>query len=382
MPSGDDLYQISRTIPPHLFKPMAVSISQNLSAKFRTLSFVCALLVVLLHAYTQTMDSMTGPLHLAGWFLSVGICGIAVPFFFIVSGYLLAHQADDGIPFSKLVTKRLKSLGLPYLYWCLLYTFSYVAFTVYGNHIAGRMLNTNTSLVLPLTNWQNPFRLFGFDMFLFPANGPLWYVRNLLMLVLVSPLLLKAMKRKVIALVLLGAFLICYLGHFLIPRPWWQFFQTGFSFKGLLFFALGIYLKRFPVYWKPNLAMTLGFCLVWFLLAWPWKLPSSYAFLCLHLSFPVGCLALWYLYDFLPFRLILEKMRVTKYSFFIFASHYAILNILFCQKACDLLKKHLINSELMIYLLRFIVTAVLSIVLAYLLERFIPKLYKALTGGR
>ena len=361
---------------------MAVSIPQKLSAKFKGVSFICALLVVLLHSYTQAMDSTTGALHLFGWFLCVGICGIAVPFFFIISGYLLAYQVDDGVPYSRLVTKRLKSLGLPYLYWCLIYTVTYVAFTIYGNHLAGRPLDTNTSLILPLTSWQNPFRLFGFDMFLFPADGPLWYVRNLMLLVIASPLLLVTMKKKATSLIILAIFAFLYIVHFMIPRPWWQFFETGFSTRGFLFFSLGIYLKRFPVSWKPNLGTTLGLCLVWFLLAWPWKIPHDYAYILLHLAYPVGCLSLWYIFDFLPFIDILENTLVVKYSFFIFASHYAILNILFCQKACDLLKRHVMNSELMVYVLRFVVTAVVSIALAYILEHFMPKLYKALTGGR
>ena len=361
---------------------MPISISQQLSSKFRTLSFICALLVVLLHAYNPLMDSNAGFLHLAERLLSIGICGIAVPFFFIVSGYLLAHQADDGIPYSKLVTKRLKSLGLPYVYWCLIYTFTYVAFTVYGNHLAGRQLNANTSLVLPLTHWQNPFRIIGFDFFLFPADGPLWYVRNLILLVLASPFLLMAMKRKTTSQILLTIFAVFYFMHFLIPRPWWQFFQTGFSFKGLLFFSIGIYLKRFPVQWKPNLITILSICLTWLLLAWPWTFPPHFAFIILHLSFPIGCIALWYVYDFLPFRKKLEDIHPMKYSFFIFASHYAILNILFCQKACDLLRKRIMDSELMIYVLRFIIPVMISIALAYILERFIPKLYRALTGGR
>ena len=361
---------------------MPVSISQALSAKFKGISFICAMLVVLLHAYNPSMDSMAGPFHLIGHFLSIDICGIAVPFFFIISGYLLACQIDSGASYSQLVTRRLKSLGLPYLYWCLIYTFTLVAFTIYGNHLAERPLNTNTPLILPLTSWQNPFRLLGFDFSQFPACGPLWFVRNLILLALVSPILWAILRHRGTSLIFLAVLAPFFFVHFTIHRPWWQFWQIGFSFKGLFFFSSGIYLRRFPVPWKPSLAIALSICMVWLLLAWPWGIPKNSAFVILHASFPIGCLALWYIYDFLPFRKSLENMHAVKYSFFIFVSHYAILNMLFCQKSCDLLKKHHVSNELTIYALRFIITAAFSIFLAQILERLAPKLYRALTGRR
>lgn len=362
---------------------MSVSISKDLSSKIKSVSFICALLVVLLHAYDQELLYENGKFTFyLEKILSLGLCGIAVPFFFVISGFLLAHQYDSGVPYSQLLKKRLKSLGKPYILWCILYVITYVAFTIYGNHLAGRVLNDNTCLKMPLYSWENPFRILGFDLFDFPSNGPLWYIRNLFFLVFLSSIIMMAMKTKTSGIIVILLSFILYILHFTIPRPWWQFFQTGFSFKGLLFFSIGIYLKRFPITWKPGFAVSLLLCLAWLAFALPWKLSSHLGFVVLHVSFIIGCIALWSVYDYIPLHGKLESWHCAKYSFFIYASHYAILNMLFCQKACVLIKKHICNSDLLIYLARFVVPVVIAIALAYFLERYMPKIYRALTGGR
>ncbi len=360
---------------------MSIPISRELSAKIRVLSFVCSLFVILLHAYAISISDTNCPIHIIKRFLSVGLSGIAVPFFFVVSGFMLAHQYDSGVPYQNLLKKRWFSLGKPYLLWNIIYTFTYVAFTILGNYLAKRALNVNTSLVLPILKIQNIFRVFGINLFHFPSNGPLWYVRNLILLVVISPLILSLLGKQKKGLIFLLLVTLLYLSHFLIPRPWWQFFQTGFSFKGLLFFSIGIYLKRYPIEWRPTLFGALFICILWFLMAWPWSFSLDFAFIILHCSFIIGCIAIWFIYDYLPFRSTLEHSPIIKYSFFVYVSHYAILNMLFCQKAYNIYIK-VLKSEIILYVLCFAVTASLAITFAYLLEHFFPKIYNSLTGNR
>ena len=362
---------------------MSISISKNSSEKIRAVSLICAFLVVLLHAYDQHLTVEDNPLAwYAGKFLSGGLASIAVPFFFIVSGFLLTKQHDGGMAYGDLLKRRLRSLGVPYVIWCLLYAMTYMLFTIWGNKLAGRPLNFNTCLALPLSSWQNPFRIFGFDLNGFPAAGHLWYIRNLLLLVIVSPLLLSLMKSKTTGWCAVAVAAVPYFCHFIIPERFWQFFESGFSFRGLLFFMIGIQLARFPLNWRPNLFVALSVCLVWFVSAWPWGLAKTTAFVVFHLSFIVGCVAMWSIYDFLLGHEKLGSWHGAHYSFFIYASHYAILNMLFCQKACSLIQRHIVDSDLLIYVIRFVVPVVLAIALAYFLERYMPKIYRVLTGGR
>ncbi|MBQ9445632.1 MAG: acyltransferase family protein, partial [Victivallales bacterium] len=108
---------------------------------------MCTVLIVLLHAYEESLLSASN--HCSFYvakFLSMGISQTAVPFFFIISGFLLACQYDGGIPYSQLVKKRFISLGKPYVYWCILYALAYLLFAFWGNHLSGRALTENTWL--------------------------------------------------------------------------------------------------------------------------------------------------------------------------------------------------------------------------------------------
>jgi hypothetical protein len=46
------------------------------------------------------------------------------------------------------------------------------------------------------------------------------------------------------------------------------------------------------------------------------------------------------------------------------------------------MRKQIIDSDWLIYFLRFLVPLSISFGLAFVLERYFPKLYRALTGGR
>ena len=122
-----------------------------------------------------------------------------------------------------------------------------LVFTMIGNHFAGRPLNSNTCLILPLTSWKNPFRIFGFDMFIVPICGPLWYVRNLLLLFILFALLQKLFKYRIVGGISLALLTCCYFMHSLKyeTEPWWRLLETGFAVRGILFFSAGIYFKRF-----------------------------------------------------------------------------------------------------------------------------------------
>ena len=94
-----------------------------ISAKVANMSFVCALLVVLIHT-TVRADSASS----LWWFKSVGrefVCKIGVPFFFVASGYYLAAHWQDARWYGREIRKRVRTLLVPFVCLAMLGLFIY-----------------------------------------------------------------------------------------------------------------------------------------------------------------------------------------------------------------------------------------------------------------
>ena len=155
------------------------SIGEMLSRKIAFSSFICACMVVIDHSDGKTVEG-----GLAWWieeFVSNGLCQMAVPFFFVISGFFLAGHVGQGNWWRIEVAKRVKSLLVPMLLW------SAVGIVI-------SMYETSASI---FTDWplmrfatcvgMNPFRM--------PEVSSLWYLRALFMLVVISPPLVWCVQR-------------------------------------------------------------------------------------------------------------------------------------------------------------------------------------------
>ena len=120
---------------------MHQGISQEISQKIKNMSLLCALLVVSIHvSWPQE------PLS-AGWFLSIaikeGYARIAVPFFFVVSGFLLAGHFDEEKWWHHEVGKRVRTLVVPFLIWSLVALVTSVPLSIIADLIAHRPFGTS-----------------------------------------------------------------------------------------------------------------------------------------------------------------------------------------------------------------------------------------------
>ena len=81
------------------------------------MAVVCACIVALSHVGYNTAAGSA-----AWWFVRLtryGLCCLAVPFFFAVSGYFLSRHFDERGWWLRETGKRVTSLLLPYLLWCI-----------------------------------------------------------------------------------------------------------------------------------------------------------------------------------------------------------------------------------------------------------------------
>lgn len=218
-----------------------VAVGPTLSQAFRVLSLICALLVVMIHV----------PVDLAlpsGWWTSrifhAGVCGMAVPFFFFAAGFFLAGHCAEAGWWRREVTKRCKSLLIPYIVFGVLY-----AVIMYGMVRWSSCLYDSTwTKAENLAFVSNPLNILG----LVPTGRPvlklLWFVRGLFVFVVLSPLVWFAVRgRSGLGFVLLA--LSCFFGVKLMTLPGLQLgsekmFGMGvLPLGGLFHFSAGMFMR-------------------------------------------------------------------------------------------------------------------------------------------
>ena len=122
-----------------------------ISQKFKFYSFISMLLLVFVHGYNlansylQPFTVVQEPLTITTfteYLLANGIFRFRIPMLFIISGYLFA--AHDAKPYALRMKKRLRTLGIPYLFWsafALLLTFLWQQFPVTAQAVSQAQLD-------------------------------------------------------------------------------------------------------------------------------------------------------------------------------------------------------------------------------------------------
>ncbi len=368
-------------------------VPHSLSEKLRACSFLCAALLIFTH--TSTLFALhPGLTPAVAWIETVTaweFCPVIVPIFFSISGFLLATHwkgtLREGYPV--ILKKRARSLLLPYFLWSVLFALTVFPYNTLGNYLAHRELTSGTYLTEPLVSAGNLFRFFGLDLFTYPFDIPLWFIRNLLLLIACSPLLIPVMRKKAAGWILLAVFSVLFLFHAWTPMPWYRFFEIGFSLSGLLFFSLGLKLAFHPIEWNCRKITLAALFIVTLLLAvwgtslrlrgglnqWPDYLTGKLVWI-------TGLPLFWLAFDLIPASWKTRLAANGQYAFFLYAAHIGVLRCLFGFRIEQKLLPYLGGSFLLLHLIRFAVTLGATLAAAKLAQRFLPSVYRLFTGGR
>lgn len=157
---------------------------------------------------------------------------IAVPIFFIVSGYLFFKEGtfNEKLYLTK-IKKRFWSLLIPYVLWntlCLL-IFIFVRIPALHGLFPNVSLEEVTLPKVLSGYWACEGNGFPFDF-------PLWYVRELILMVIISPLLYVVVKKMKVCFFI--PIVICMFFS-LCPK------EFGFTLNACFFFSLGLYTRLF-----------------------------------------------------------------------------------------------------------------------------------------
>ncbi|KQR91849.1 hypothetical protein ASG01_12650 [Chryseobacterium sp. Leaf180] len=352
--------------------------NQYLSNKLTFFSFWLIFLVVILHSLNIDIEERVDFIYSFQYFVSHRLTQIAVPLFFIIAGYLYFLKADINTSFNVYFfinnsKKRLRSIVIPFVSWCLFW-FLLMYFLQQISFLTGSF-----SKPLHTVNFEEALTY----MFIEPVNYPFWYLRDLIFLLILCPLIYLGIKYlKYFSLLIL----------FILPLFYNSLLKVnGYSvllFIPLFYFSLGAFLALYKVDLKftKNYTLVIFAVLLWFALNVfslyndIYHKSASLPFKFLNISKDlVGCFSIWLLYDFFNSKKQWNNFDFYNRSFFIFAVH-GIPTMIIVQ----LSKKFLVNQYLLfaMFIITPIIVTLISIFIGSVLKSKTPKLYNIITGYR
>jgi len=347
-----------------------MKMNDYVSRKLKILSFFSILMVIFIHMYYAEGDSYI-ILNKIECIVGQRLCTIAVPLFFLMSGYLFFLKMPNGVYSIKdKLKKRVRTLLIPYI---IANTLSFIFYLVL-NFIAlkipyiAAVVNFRILDVISAGIWPI-IKLVFLDP---PIAYQLWFIRDLMVVMVFSPaiwLLLRYILSKwgrFVGVILLVA-LLCYSGNGYI--------------QALLWFTLGGYFAMHPSF-SPDRKYSLWIgcsCLLIMMLL----TLAPYDVFWLTFLIPVfGIPAIWILFDYMALDRLYNYSYIKdmcSYTFFIYLVHEPLLNIF---KKLPLLFS---RSELTLLISYFIIPLVFVFIFCQvgsLFKKFIPRLYSIYTGGR
>lgn len=297
----------------------------------------------------------------------------AVPLFFLISGYLF-YLKNYSYPI--LLKKKAKSLLIPFILWPVLYLILYTgkaALLHTDNPYSGLKLKEWISVFIGKYQWgtlpENPLLVFQF-----------WYIRDLILLFIFSPILKRILDKRSLLIVFLAIFI------------WMQ--ESNLCQKnahqGICFFVLGMYFAKRNYYISDLDCISFKDLLIVLVILCPLdlyfmindnKYSICHEFNVITISILMLKIGYW-IQNRQSFFSI--QRSLADYSFWLFALHQPLVQPLII----NVYKRYLIPTNMYRggYIIELLVTTLATVIicvgLGFVLRRIFPKLYSFMIGGR
>ena len=360
--------------------------SEYLSKKISFMSLISMIAVVFIHAYNYTdtflqphtlITEGLHPVACVQYAISNALARFAVPMFFMISGFLFFYRKEFGSSFYvKQVKKRCRSvLSVFVIFSVISFVVCHLVFKFTGAGVIG-MIDERISKNLFYVLFQNPFAF------------QLWFLAQLFIMSIVSPLIYFLIKRlRFIFPVILAC--LWFADKQLVVGGY-----TLFNSDAYMFFTLGAYIAVNGLNFKrlfektENKKMCIISLVLWFAVVTIYTIFSATAekssfiqLILFKLSVLLGIVSMWLSYDRLDARLLEHPVTKTlsENNFMVYLLHEPLLHIIFMSTVTYF------KSDIIHILLYFVLPVIIILLCAYIgkiLRNKCPRLNSILTGGR
>lgn len=324
------------------------------------LRFPLAIVIVVVHALPLGSNVMDD-------FVMAFLKEQSVPIYYFISGYVFFFGIElTKVVYVKKIRNRIKTLFIPYLIWNLLF-FAY---------------NSINASIFRLEDFFKSFWCIYTDLSnkTYPVNYPLWFLRDLMIAVLCTPLINWSIKK-------FRYFYLIPIGVVWLSANLYNYGRIAQLASAFFFFSFGAYMSinkkdiiyEFGKYSKLStfLFIFLGCCYLGFVRILP---DVAYA-----IMFARVLVGLVFAYNISVFLLRRGQCNVNKFlaqsSFFIYLSH-----VWFLERISRLIFRLIDTNSTFLVIVGHIMTIVVTILVLLLLylcgKRFVPTLFKVMIGGR
>jgi len=303
--------------------------------------------------------------------------GSCVAFLFILSGFLFFRNFNLSLnSYLEKLKSRFWTLLVPYSFWNL----ALLAMVII-------VLNIPATSSIIQCHYKEYIKDYSFANFIdcltgyrngYPISFHFWYVQDLIVMVILSPVFLLVARK------------IPYLGLALFAAPWLLKLKLGFiqiQWLGPLFFYLGclIAVQKLDLTWltrrkKLIIGIYLAMAVVLAILQTSQiKTFPQHLFECC--TRVVGTMAIWCASDLVAGKLQKVCLNLSGLAFFVYAAHEPTVTVF--KEVLERLSKNPNSITVMVqYLLILTLATLVTLAAGSLLQRYTPKFFQVITGAR